>query len=108
VSNHRLGRPRVAWVGKFGAFLASYRVDHLADQVEVDPASIYRWARGDSLPSVPKAIAIVEVARRSGRTLSLEDIFVREVTTSTDEGKRDGFLSSTAKENRTRRLGSPT
>ena len=40
----------------------------------------YRWARGDYQPQIQKAIAIVEVARAAGRTLTLEDIYEREVT----------------------------
>lgn len=101
MSNPR-GRPRVAWTGKFGAFVSSYRIENLADEVEVDSASVYRWMRGDSSPSVPRALAIVEVARRSGTTLTLEDVLIREVITN-DEGK-NGLLSRTAKKNRARRL----
>lgn len=79
-TERRRGRPRsTTWAGKFGAFVSSYRIENLADEVDVDPASVYRWARGDSFPSLPKAIAIVEIARRSGLTLSLEDIFETEI-----------------------------
>jgi hypothetical protein len=78
MANQR-GRPRMAWVGKLGAFVSSYRAEVLADEINVDPATCYRWARGDGFPSIPKAIAIVEVARRSGRRLTLEDIFAPEV-----------------------------
>jgi hypothetical protein len=79
METRRRGRPRTPWTGKFGAFVSSYRIENLADEVDVDPASVYRWARGDSFPSLPKAIAIVEIARRSGLTLSLEDIYETEV-----------------------------
>jgi hypothetical protein len=78
VERHR-GRPRKTWAGKFGAFVSSYRIENLSIDVDVDPASCYRWARGDSFPSIPKAIAIVEIARRSGLVLSLEDIYETEV-----------------------------
>jgi hypothetical protein len=75
----RRGRPREAWPGRLGAFITSYHVENLADAVEVDPASVYRWARGDAFPSLGKAIAIVEVARMAGTELSLEDVFEVEV-----------------------------
>jgi DNA-binding XRE family transcriptional regulator len=75
MANQR-GRPRsTAWAGRFGSFVSRYRVELLADEVGVDPASVYRWLRGDSAPSVPAAFAIVQVARRVGTTLTLEDIY---------------------------------
>jgi DNA-binding XRE family transcriptional regulator len=79
----RRGRPRSTWTwtGKLGAFVSSYRIENLADAVEVDAASVYRWMRGDSSPSVANAIAIVELARAAGTPLTLEDVFQTEVNT---------------------------
>ena len=54
-------------------------MERLAAELDLDPMQIYRWARGDYQPKIQKAIAIVEVARAAGRTLTLEDIYEREV-----------------------------
>jgi DNA-binding XRE family transcriptional regulator len=84
MANQR-GRPRTAWTtGRFGSFVSSYRVDLLADEVGVDPASVYRWARGDGFPSIPAALAIVQVARNVGTTLTLEDIYCPEAGAAGD------------------------
>jgi DNA-binding XRE family transcriptional regulator len=78
--SRRRGRPRsTTWVGKFGSWVSDYTVERLAAQLLLDPLQIYRWARGDYQPQIQKAIAIVEVARAAGRTLTLEDIYEREV-----------------------------
>jgi DNA-binding XRE family transcriptional regulator len=79
---HR-GRPRSTWMfaGKLGAFVSSYRIENLADAVRVDSASVYRWMRGESSPSVENAIAITLVARAAGTPLTLEDIYATEVNT---------------------------
>jgi len=79
IERRQRGRPRTSWAGKFGAFVSTCRVENLADMVEVDPASVYRWCRGDSSPSLGKAIAIVEIARAAGTALTLEDVYEVEV-----------------------------
>ncbi len=78
-TQRRRGRPRSTWPGKLGAFVSSYQIDQLADEIGVDAASCYRWCRGDTFPSLGKAIAIVEIARASGTALTLEDVYETEV-----------------------------
>lgn len=76
----RRGRPRsTAWIGKLGLFVSDFTVDRLAGELEIDTASIYAWARGDTRPQIQKAIAIAEIARAAGTNLTLEDIYETEV-----------------------------
>jgi transcriptional regulator with XRE-family HTH domain len=80
-SNHqeveRRGRPRkwaeiplAAWMISSGI-----RAEDLADRLGVDHSTVYRWFRGEQNPTRTTAKAIAEIARSSGRKLSLEDIF---------------------------------
>jgi DNA-binding XRE family transcriptional regulator len=57
-----------------------FTVERLAGELEVDPASIYAWVRGDNRPQIQKAIAIAEIARAAGTNLTLEDVYETEVT----------------------------
>jgi Helix-turn-helix len=73
-----VGRPRsTPWVGSLGDFANTYTISRLADELNLDPMQIGRWCRGDYAPSIQKAIALVEVARRSGVDLTLEEIYSR-------------------------------
>ncbi len=101
VSEIRRGRPRKEWEGRLGAFVSSFRVENLATELDVDPVSVYGWLRGDFQPSVPRALAIVDIARRSGTALTLEDIYVRVVTSANDEENNARILSKATPKNRT-------
>jgi hypothetical protein len=73
-----VGRPRsTPWVGSLGDFVSKYTCSRLADELDLDPPQIARWCRGDYAPGIMKAIALVEVARRAGVSISLEDIYSR-------------------------------
>jgi DNA-binding XRE family transcriptional regulator len=100
VSEIRRGRPRKEWEGRLGAFVSSFRVESLAIELGVEPASVYGWMRGEYRPSIDRAFQIVEVARRSGTTLTLEDVYVRELK-STDEENHARILPKAAPQNRT-------
>jgi DNA-binding XRE family transcriptional regulator len=54
-----------------------YSCARLAGDLDLDPMQIGRWCRGDYAPSIQKAIALVEVARRAGCELTLEEIYSR-------------------------------
>jgi DNA-binding XRE family transcriptional regulator len=85
------------------------KVENLATELDVDPATIYNWMRGECQPSIPRAFAIIEVAQRFGTKLSLEDIYTREANTDHDEEKSNaGILPRTASEARNRRLATAT
>ena len=74
----RRGRPRsTPWVGSLGDFVSKYTCGRLADELNLDPSQIGRWCRGDYAPSIQKAIALVETARRAGCELTLEEIYAR-------------------------------
>lgn len=77
---NRGGRPRNEYAGKFGAFVMKVLPENLATELNVDPAAVYQWLRGEHIPRPKKALAIVEIARREGVTLSLEDIYVHALT----------------------------
>jgi transcriptional regulator with XRE-family HTH domain len=53
------------------------RAEDLADRLGVDHSTVYRWLRGEQSPTHNTAHAIAEIARRSGRKLTLDDIFNR-------------------------------
>ncbi len=73
-----VGRPRsTPWVGRFGEWVSQYSVAKLAGDLGVDVTRVGRWARGDNAPSIQKAIALVETARRSGVDLTLDEIYSR-------------------------------
>jgi hypothetical protein len=74
-----MGRPRSTWTGKLGSFVSAFTIDRLAGELDVDPASVYGWLRGDFHPKIEKAIAIVEIARAAGTALSLENVYEIEV-----------------------------
>jgi hypothetical protein len=77
---HR-GRPRSReWRGPLGAFVNDYTATRLATVLDADLRQIYDWARGDFNPRLQQAIAISEIARAAGRSLTLEDIYASEVT----------------------------
>jgi hypothetical protein len=71
----RRGRPCKQWQGRFGEFVSSYRVSNLATELGVDIVAVYSWMRGEHQPSVDRAREIVELARRHGVELSLDDIY---------------------------------
>ena len=73
------GRPRsTSWIGKLGKFVNDFTPARLAAELDLDELHVYRYARGDYLPSIRRAVAIVYVARSAGVDLSLEDIYARE------------------------------
>lgn|GEM_PF-6205101 len=77
----RRGRPRSTnWIGKLGAFVDDFTADRLAGELDADLSQVYRWVRGDHHPPIEKAIAIAEIARAAGTTLTLEEIYESEVT----------------------------
>ena len=74
----RRGRPRsTPWVGRLGDFVNEYTCARLADELNLDVNQVGRWCRGDYAPTIQKAIALVEVARRAGVDLTLEEIYAR-------------------------------
>lgn len=74
----RRGRPRSRpWVGRLGDFVSEYTCARLADELDLDPMEIGRWCRGDWAPSIQKAIAVVETARRAGVDLALDEVYSR-------------------------------
>ena len=75
---HR-GRPRkwaeiplATWM-----IASGIRAEDLADRLGVDHSTVYRWFRGEQNPTLTTAKAIAEIAQRSGRKLTLDDIFNR-------------------------------
>jgi transcriptional regulator with XRE-family HTH domain len=62
------------WQTKFGRFVRTYGAARLARKLEVDPAAIYQWVRGQTSPRAPKARTIVILASEITR-LSLDDIY---------------------------------
>ena len=76
----RRGRPRTTtWIGKFGEFVSTFTAERLAGELGLEPSQIYRWVRGDYRLPVQKAIAIAELARSAGVSLSLEDLYETDV-----------------------------
>jgi DNA-binding XRE family transcriptional regulator len=84
------------------------RVENVASELDVDPASVYYWMKGTCQPSIQRAYAIIDLAKRFGTKLRLEDIYIRKANTNYDEEKHDGVLSKPASEARDRRLVSAT
>ena len=81
------GRPPIKFPGRFGSFVSSFRVENLASELDIDPAAVYCWMRGDYRPKVDHAIRIIEIAKTTGTQLTLEDVLVR-VVKSSDEDKK--------------------
>jgi hypothetical protein len=78
IARHQ-GRPRSrSWIGRFGEWVSQYSVARLAEELDLDPMQVYRWARGDWQPTIQKAIALVVVARAAGADLALEDLYQRD------------------------------
>jgi len=82
--------PRV-FSSRFGAFIAGFRVDNLATELDVDPATVYGWCRGDWKPKIERAFQIIEIARRSGTALTVEDIYGIGKVTLPHERERQGW-----------------
>ncbi len=63
------------WESKFAKFVQEYGVERLAKRLEIAPSAVYHWMSGRTSPRPAKAMAIQRIAKRSGRSLSLEEIF---------------------------------
>jgi hypothetical protein len=101
----RFGTPRKQYPGKFGAFVSSFLAENLAIELDLDPTNVYAWLNGRQSPRIRHAIKIVEIARRSGTKLTLQDVYHHEIK-SFQEGKQDDtVLSGSTKEDRNVRLG---
>jgi transcriptional regulator with XRE-family HTH domain len=83
------------------------RAEDLADELEVDHSTVYRWLRGDQFPTIETAKAIAIIAHRtdSGRNLTLDKILKkRDAGGNERRGENDGVLSRPTAEARDRRL----
>jgi transcriptional regulator with XRE-family HTH domain len=100
----RAGRPR-KWKGAFAEWMISNKIhpEELADEVEVDLSTVFRWCRGEQFPSLPTAQSIAEFARRSGRTLTLDDLLAPRGH-FIGRGKPYGVLSRPTAQTGNRRL----
>ncbi len=63
------------WESRFGRFIQSYGVAHLATELEIQPGAIYQWIRGITAPRPAYAAAIRDLAHGSGFRLSLDEIY---------------------------------
>jgi hypothetical protein len=63
------------WESKLGRFVHSFGADRLADQLNVDRSVVFKWVRGAAAAHPAKAFAIQDLARSSGFSMSLEDIY---------------------------------
>ena len=63
------------WDTNFARFIQSYGLELLALELEVDPSAIYHWIRGATTPRPAYAEVIQRIARESGFTLSMDDIY---------------------------------
>jgi transcriptional regulator with XRE-family HTH domain len=107
----RAGRPRkwieiplANWMKASGI-----RAEDLADELEVDHSTVYRWLRGEQLPTLETAKAIANIARRKPTEvgpLTLEMILKKHDAGGhkTRRGESDGVLSRPTSEARDRRL----
>jgi transcriptional regulator with XRE-family HTH domain len=105
------GRPR-KWRGPLADWIksAGVRIDKLADELNVDEGTVYRWLRSELAPSIRQAIAIAEIARRSGTTLQLEDFSIQRGRTihEHEEKKHYGVLPRPTAQTGNRRLATAT
>jgi hypothetical protein len=63
------------WKSKFARFIQSYGVEVLALNLDVHPTAIYHWVRGATTPRPACAEVIQRLARESGFTLTMDDIY---------------------------------
>jgi DNA-binding transcriptional regulator YdaS (Cro superfamily) len=63
------------WESPLGRFVDFYGADELASRVEVHKTSVYHWVSGKAAPRPEKAFAIRRIARSTGFTISLDDIY---------------------------------
>jgi hypothetical protein len=74
-----VGRPR-KWVSSPLAdwmIASKIRAEALAQELEVDLSTVYRWLRGDQLPTLKTAQAIAAIARAAGMNFTLDDVRIR-------------------------------
>jgi transcriptional regulator with XRE-family HTH domain len=76
----RRGRPR-KWNGPLAEWMIAtgIRAEALADAVDVDLSTVYRWFRGEQSPTYDKALVIAEIARSVGPNLTVEEIYAQDV-----------------------------
>ncbi len=63
------------WETKFGRFVLAYQAEKLAADLGVHPSAIYHWIAGSNQPKAAKAQKLVELARKIGFRLRLEDVY---------------------------------
>jgi transcriptional regulator with XRE-family HTH domain len=106
----RRGRPRkwieiplAKWMKASGI-----RAEVLAQELEVDHSTVYRWLRGEQFPTIETAKAIAIIARRKPTSvgpLTLEMILKKhDAGGHVRRGENDGVLSRPTAEARDRRL----
>ena len=73
------GRPR-KWVSSPLAdwmIASKIRAEDLAQDLAVDHSTVYRWLRGEQLPTLETAKAIAAIARAAGMNFTLDDVRIR-------------------------------
>jgi transcriptional regulator with XRE-family HTH domain len=63
------------WESPFGCFVDFYGADELASRMDVHRTAVYHWVSGKAAPRPEKAFAIRRIARSTGFTISLDDIY---------------------------------
>lgn len=65
------------WESNFGRFVLEFGATSLAGRLKVHRSAVYQWIRGAAAPEPGTAVAIRDLARAKGFTVSLEDIYTQ-------------------------------
>lgn len=63
------------WETPLGRFVDFFGADELAERIDVHKTAVYQYVSGATLPHPAKAFAIRRIARSSGFSISLDDIY---------------------------------
>lgn len=63
------------WDSKFGRFISEFGVEEMARRLGLNPSAIHHWIKGSSSPHPANAIKIQRIAKQSGVSLSLDEIY---------------------------------
>jgi DNA-binding transcriptional regulator YdaS (Cro superfamily) len=63
------------WNSRFARFVKDFGVEALAARLAVRPSAIYHWIRGATTPRPVHAETIQRLARESGSSISMDDIY---------------------------------